>query len=99
MCPDFLMFRDEEGYWCAATPGFQNIILDPTGRGHTPHEAVEALKRNPRFQERAREFGWPTPTLEDFVHISNSPTCVGDVPGRLQERVGHRRQRFKLISR
>ena len=99
MAAHFLMFQDEEGFWCATTPGFQNIYLDPVGRGRTPYEALEELKQHPGFQERARQFGWSTPTLADFVHVSDPYPYIENEPRppQILGRPGHRR--LKVVSK
>lgn len=95
----FLIFRDEEGFWCAATPGFQNIYLDPVGWGRTPLEAVEELKQHPGFQERARQFGWSTPAFADFVHVSDPYAYFENDPRPPHTRGRAEHRRLKVVSK
>ena len=69
--PDqFILFRDSSGVWCAAPPGFRDLVLDPTGWGPTREEAILALLDQPEFLERQRVSDWPRPRFGDFVEVN-----------------------------
>ena len=67
----FILFHDCTGAWCAAPPGFRNVVRDPTGWGETRIEAVRHLLAHPEFVQRARQGDWPAhPRLAAFVEVS-----------------------------
>ena len=64
----FLLFRDDDGHWYAAPPGFQTLLRHPIGRGRTRVEAVHDLLAHPEFINRAKMGEWsPAPRLADFI--------------------------------
>ena len=65
----FILFQDAAGLWCAAPPGFRDLIHDPTGWGKTREEAVERLLARPDYQALAQSAGW-CPSLRDFVIVA-----------------------------
>jgi len=66
----FILFRDRTGAWCAAPPGFRNVVRDPTGWGETRLEAVNELLSHPEFIHRARRGEWPRdPGYRTFVEV------------------------------
>jgi hypothetical protein len=66
----FTLFQDRAGEWCAAPPGFQNLLRDPIGRGTTRVEAVRDLVSHPEFIHRAKLGEWPLrPGLAAFVEV------------------------------
>jgi hypothetical protein len=76
-CSDhFILFEHSSGRWCAAPPGFRNLLLDPIGLGETRVQAVQELLSHPEFQERARTNEWMRwPQLFDFVEVPE-PECA-----------------------
>ena len=64
-----ILFRDGSGMWCAAPPGFRDLVLDPSGWGYTPEDALAALAEHPEFQERASAEGWPQPTTANCIEV------------------------------
>lgn len=67
----FILFMDKTGLWCAAPPGFRDLIRDPMGRGRTKRDAVSQLLLCRQFMERAAMTGW-RPTLSDFWVVRNA---------------------------
>ena len=66
----FILFRDRTGTWCAAPPGFRNLVRDPTGWGETRSEAVSELLSHPEFIHRAQRGEWPAePGCSAFVEV------------------------------
>jgi hypothetical protein len=65
----FIIFQDGHGMWCAAPPGFRNMMLDPTGWGPTRLDAIDDLMDHPIFQRLARANGWERPGLRDFLEV------------------------------
>ncbi len=64
----FLLFRNHRDGWCAAPPGFRNLLRDPVGCGRTRAEAVKELLAHPEFVHRAQMGEWPShPGLGAFV--------------------------------
>jgi hypothetical protein len=56
----FILFLHSCGTWCAAPPGFRNLLLDPVGLGETRIDAVRALLSHPEFVQRSSKGEWPT---------------------------------------
>jgi hypothetical protein len=69
----YILFRDSVGYWCAAPPGFRNLVFDPTGWGRTREDAISALLAHPEFQDRLVVDGRPFPCPADFVEVTEPP--------------------------
>jgi len=66
----FILFRDRTGSWCAAPPGFRNLVRDPTGWGDTRSDAVRELLAHPEFIHRAQRGEWPAdPGVSAFVEV------------------------------
>ena len=66
----FLLFQHSADTWCAAPPGFHDVLRDPVGQGSTRVEAVDALLAHPEFIHRAKLGEWPLePGLGDFVEV------------------------------
>jgi len=66
----FILFRDRNGSWCAAPPGFRNLVRDPTGWGATRVEAVRQLLAHPEYVHRAQQREWPrNPGLAAFAEV------------------------------
>ena len=51
----FILFQDQEGFWCAAPPNFIDFAEHPTGCGITAEDAIIDLLRQPEFHDRAAE--------------------------------------------
>jgi hypothetical protein len=64
----FVLFQDMVGMWCAAPPGFRDLMHDPSGWGKTRDEAVQRLLARADYQERAFTAGW-NPRLRDFTIV------------------------------
>lgn len=98
----FTLFEDAAGVWCAAPPGFRNVLLDPVGWGSTRREAVACLLDHPDFQERARICGWGTPRVRDFAEVVEPAgmqwLSTGDGPEVSNFRAALRRQSFRVVS-
>jgi hypothetical protein len=98
----FILFQDAAGVWCAAPPGFRNLLLDPVGWGSTRQSAVACLLDHPDFQERARVCGWGTPRPLDFLEVDEPEGAqllsISYEPEASSFRAALRRQSFKLVS-
>lgn len=98
----FILFQHSSGAWCAAPPGFRNLLLDPVGLGETRIDAVQGLLRHPEFQERARKGEWVRwPRLLDFVE-GPEPKCVMFAGSRRESerstyRAERRRQSLRVV--
>jgi hypothetical protein len=80
----FILFRDHIGRWCAAPPGFRDILRDPIGTGETRIEAMQALLVHPDFVHRARMGEWAErPGYSDFVEAM--PNDAPDLPGGMPQ--------------
>jgi hypothetical protein len=72
----FKLFRDHAGAWCAAPPGFRNLLTHPIGRGRTRVEAVRDLFAHPEFVQRAELGEWPDRiSFRAFVEVA-TPECA-----------------------
>ena len=72
----FKLFRDQAGAWCAAPPGFRNLLTHPIGRGRTRTEAIRELLSHPEFVQRARLGEWPDQVaFRAFVEVP-TPKCA-----------------------
>jgi hypothetical protein len=98
----FILFQDSAGVWCAAPPGFRNLVLDPVGWGQTRPDAIACLLDHPDFQERARICGWRIPRMRDFVEVDEPEGAqllsVSYEPEPSNFRAALRRQSFRVIS-
>ena len=65
----FILFQDSAGLWCAAPPGFRDLLHDPTGWGKSREEAVRRLLSRADYQARAEVAGWK-PGMRDFVIVA-----------------------------
>jgi hypothetical protein len=65
----FILFQDRAGMWCAAPPGFRDLVIDPAGWGKTREAAVQRLLANAEYRRRARLTGW-APALRDFMIVA-----------------------------
>ena len=65
----YIVFHDETGTWCAAPPGFEDLVTHPVGWGPTLEDAIEDLFRNADFKRRLAANEWPVPSLRDFVEV------------------------------
>jgi len=64
----FLLFRNGSEGWCAAPPGFRNLLRDPVGCGPTRADAVSDLFAHPEYVLRAKMGEWPAnPSSAMFV--------------------------------
>jgi hypothetical protein len=64
----FILFQDSGGLWCAAPPGFRDLLHDPVGWGKTRREAVQRLLARGDYEARAKVAGW-RPQLGDFAIV------------------------------
>jgi hypothetical protein len=76
----FILFQDAAGFWCAAPPGFRDLMQDPTGWGRSPRDAVERLLARHDYQERANVAGW-NPVVEDFTLVPDPIGWDGAICG------------------
>ena len=84
----FILFQHSCGLWCAAPPGFRNLLLDPIGVGETRVEAARELFRHPGFVDRALKGEWPPCAgFDAFVEVPE-PECTKFADRRSQTRVG-----------
>ena len=76
-CAPFILFRHRSD-WCAAPPGFRNLLRDPIGHGQTRVEAIHELLTHPQFILRAQMGEWPLrPGLGAFVEAPEADSfCV-----------------------
>jgi hypothetical protein len=98
----FILFRDRNGAWCAAPPGFCNLVRDPTGWGATRVEAVRELLAHPEYVHRAQRGEWPrNPGLAAFLEVPEPEGAM--FTGREPEpaasfwEAAMRRQSLKLV--
>src|SRR6266446_636395 len=72
----FILFLHSSGAWCAAPPGFRNLLLDPVGLGETRMDAVRELLSHPEFVQRSSKGEWP-PCIgySAFVQVP-TPDCA-----------------------
>jgi hypothetical protein len=103
-CSDhFILFQHSSGVWCAAPPGFRNLLLDPVGSGETRIHAVRQLLSHPEFQERARKGEWARwSRLFNFVEVPE-PECAAFAGRRAESerskrRAAERRQLFRVVA-
>jgi hypothetical protein len=98
----FIFFHHGCGAWCAAPPGFRNLLLDPVGLGETRVEAARELLDHPAFIERASRGEWSAYAgLNDFLEVPE-PDCAKFVehrpePESSHSRVQRRRQLFRVV--
>jgi hypothetical protein len=64
----FILFQDGGGLWCAAPPGFRDLLHDPVGWGKTREDAVQRLLTRSDYQARAKVAGW-LPEVADFAVV------------------------------
>jgi len=70
------LFLHSSGAWCAAPPGFRNLLLDPIGLGETRVEAVHELFHHPEFVQRSLRGEWPPSVgCSAFVEV-RAPDCT-----------------------
>jgi hypothetical protein len=98
----FILFQHCSGEWCAAPPGFRNLLRDPIGRGETPVEAVRELLGHHEFVELARKGEWASYVgFGAFVEVPepDSVTYAERRPGSggSQYRAAQRRQLFRVV--
>jgi hypothetical protein len=74
----FILFQDMAGMWCAAPPGFRDLVHDPSGWGKTPADAVQRLLARADYQERAFTAGW-NPRLQDFTVIPHPDETLAEL--------------------
>jgi hypothetical protein len=75
----FLLFRVRGEGWCAAPPGFRNLLRDPIGRGETRAQAISELLAHPEFIFRGRMGEWPLhPHLGAFVEMPEPENVTSD---------------------
>jgi hypothetical protein len=98
----FVLFLHSSGTWCAAPPGFRNLLLDPIGLGETRVDAVRELLHHPEFVQRSLRGEWP-PSIghSTFVEV-RAPDCTECVdrrqdPENSQHRAEQRRQSFRIV--
>src|SRR5687767_8052845 len=73
----FILFQDLAGMWCAAAPGFRDLVIDPAGWGKTREDAVQRLLANAEYRRRAELTGW-APAIRDFMVVAApGPTSKG----------------------
>jgi hypothetical protein len=100
----FILFRHSWGAWCAAPPGFRDLLLDPVGLGETRIAAVGALLRHPEFVQRSSKGEWPQYVgLSAFIEVV-VPECAEFVSGKShpdssQDRAERRRKLFRVVLR
>ena len=103
-CSDhFILFQHCSGEWCAAPPGFRNLLRDPIGRGETRVEAVRELLGHPEFVERARKGEWPGDVgIGAFVEMPEPDSARftehRPVPESSKYRAALRRQLFRVVA-
>ena len=98
----FILFRDRNSAWCAAPPGFHNLMRDPTGWGETRVEAVRQLLAHPEYIHRAQRGEWPrNPGLAAFVEVPEPEGAMftrrEPMPAQSCWEAALRRQSFKLV--
>jgi len=99
----FILFLHSSGAWCAAPPGFRNLLLDPIGLGETRVQAVHELLYHPEFVQRSLRGEWP-PSIgySAFVEVQ-APDCT-ECAGRRPDpessryRAEQRRQSFRVVG-
>jgi len=94
----FILFQHGNGAWCAAPPGFRNLLLDPVGLGETRVEAARELIGHPEFVERARKSDWLVyAEFADFVEVPE-PDCAKFAGHRLEPASAEQRRRlFRIV--
>jgi hypothetical protein len=101
--PDqFILFCDDSGIWCAATPKFRGLLVDPTGWGDTREEAIMGLLQHAEFHDGVKAGKWGMATPVDFVEVTEpdgvkAVEIVHDAVFANIE-VAMRRRSFKMIS-
>jgi hypothetical protein len=101
--PDhFILFRDDFGIWCAATPKFRGLLVDPTGWGDTREEAIIGLLQHAEFHDGVKTGKWGMPTPVDFVEVPEPDglKAVENVRDAVSANIeaAIRRRFFKVIS-
>jgi hypothetical protein len=105
----FILFRDQDGFWCAAPPGFVDLVEHPTGWGRTAEDAIIDLLRQPEFHNRASRGEWLLPRAVDFAEVSEPDGAKFRVGDELEKKLRHivfgsdalaqqRRANFRVIS-
>ena len=98
----FILFLHSSGAWCAAPPGFRNLLLDPVGLGETPMDAVRELLCHPEFVQRSSKGEWPLCIgYSAFVEVP-TPDCTERIHRQLEaessrDRAERRRQSFRIV--
>jgi len=98
----FILFLHSCGTWCAAPPGFRDLLLDPVGLGETRIDAVRALLSHPEFVQRSSKGEWPTCIgYSAFVEVP-TPDCAECAHRKPESessrnRAERRRQSFRIV--